>query len=223
MMKTKLTSALLLAGGMILSGAAGATTWSWSGTLTEWAAAGAGSSQIVNGDGDVMFTLFPTTTLPDGSGAFVTLSEFSIGALDYYDVGLSWDPATGYPSGYAGGDKLEYSIMINGASAHQISATSLDSVVAGTGTVAQMSLLDLPSAAVFVSLSSVDGGNTPVSSYLAFSGRSQIGVQDNFQPALNGIYQDAHNSFVVAIPEPASISLMGIGLLGLFLARRRKS
>jgi hypothetical protein len=190
--------------------------------LADWAAAGAGSGQIVDGDGDVMFKLYPTTTLPEGSGNYVTLSEFSIGALDYYDVGLSWGPGSGYPSGYAGGDKLEYGIMINGASSDLITSTSFDTVVAGTGLVAQVSLLDLPSAAVFVSLSSVDGGNTPVSSYLAFSGRTQIGVQNNFQPSLGGVYQDAHNSFTVAIPEPTSVSLMGIGVLGLFLARRRK-
>jgi hypothetical protein len=223
MMKNKLTSACLMAAGLILSGAASATPWSWSGTLAEWAAAGAGSGQILDGDGDVMFKLYPTTTLPDGIGNYVTLSEFSIGARDYYDVGVSWDASTGFGSGYAGSDKLEYGIMINGVAADLITATSFDTVVAGTGLVAQMSLLDLPAATVFVSLSSVDGGNTPVSSYLDFSPRTQIGVQNNFQPSLDGVYLDAHNSFVVAIPEPTSVSLLGIGVLGLFLTRRRRS
>jgi hypothetical protein len=221
-MKTKLTSAILMAGGLILSGAASAAPWSWSGTLAEWAAAGAGTGQIVDGDTDVMFKLYPTTTLPDGTGAYVTLSEFSIGALDYYDVGVSWEPAAGFASGYAGGDKLEYAIMVNGTAPDRITSTSFDTVVAGTGTVAQVSLLDLPAATVFVSMSSVGGSNTPIGSYLAFSGRTQIGVQDNFQPSVDGVYQNAHNSFTVAIPEPTSVSLMGIGVLGLFLARRRR-
>jgi hypothetical protein len=220
MMKTKLTSAILMATGLILSGAASAEPWSWSGTLAEWAAAGAGSGQI--DEGDVTFKLFSTTTLPEGSGTYVTLSKFRIAALDYYDVGLNWGPSTGFDSGYAGGEKLEFSVLINGTSTELIKATSFDTVVAGIGTVAQMSLLDLPSSTVFVSLSSVDGGNTPVSSYLDFSPRTQIAVQNNFQPSLNGVYLDAHDSFVVAIPEPASVSLMGIGVLGLFLARRRK-
>ncbi|WP_395702790.1 hypothetical protein, partial [Aquabacterium sp.] len=142
-MRKSLASGLLLAG-VLVSGAASAAPWTWSGTLADWGAAGGGTGVITDGDGDVSFTLFNTTTIPDGVNGYVTISEVEIGGADYYDVGLSWDASTGFAGGYAGGGQLVYAMDVLAPSTERIVAAALDSAITGTGTTALAVLRDLP-------------------------------------------------------------------------------
>jgi hypothetical protein len=221
-MKHNLMAGLFLLGASLGAGPAmaGPLAWTWSGTLAEWAASGAGTGQITDGDGDAVFKLYDTTSLPDGVGGFVTLSETEIGGVDYYDVGLTWDASTGYASGYGGGGQLVYSLGMLPSSDERLVAASVDSAITGIGTRATARLYDLPSGVFFTDLMSEDGAHDPLHGYASFSPRDVVGVQLTFQPSTTGVFQDAHSSFVV--PEPGSLALALAGLSGLVLLRPKR-
>ncbi len=221
-MKHNLMAGLFLLGASLGASPAmaGPLAWTWSGTLAEWAASGGGTGQITDGDNDAVFKLYDTTTLPDGVGGFVTLSETEIGGVDYYDVGLTWDVTTGYASGYGGGGQLVYSLGMLPGSDERLVAASVDSAITGIGTLAAARLYDLPSGVVITDLMSEDGAHDPLHGYARFSPRQTVGVQFIFQPSNSGVFQDAHSSFVV--PEPASLALALAGLSCLALIRPRR-
>lgn len=224
-MKHNLMAGLVMVSATLVGGSALAdpVTWNWSGSLAEWAAAGGGTGQVTDGDGDAVFKLYSTTSLPDGVGGFVTLSETEIGGVDYYDVGLSWDASTGFAGGYSGGGQLVYSLALQPISAEHIVAAALDSAITGVGTRATARLYGLPSSIFFTDLISEDGAHDPIHGYSSFSPRDTVGVQLNFQPSSTGVFQDAHSSFVVAsVPEPASLALVLAGLSGLALSRLKR-
>lgn len=221
-MKKTFATGLLVVASLMAAGTAGAAPWSWSGSLADWAASGGGTGTIVDGDGDAAFTLFNTTTIPDGANGYVTISELDIGGKDYYDVGITWDSTTGFPAGYVGGGQLVYSMDVIGQTAERIVAAALDTVITGTGTTALMVLRDLPSNTLIANLASFDGSHDPLVGYAGFSGRTSVGVQQIFQPSADGSFDDAHASFVASVPEPSQLALAGVALAGLVLTRRRK-
>jgi hypothetical protein len=218
--KNKLIATLVLTGGLALSGAASASAWSWTGTLADWAASGGGTGVVTDGDGDMQFTLFNSTDIPDRPGVndYITLSEIEIGGKDFYDVGVNWGP-----SGYAGGGQLVYTLNTVGGGGESIRGATLDSTITGDGTTSLMILYDLPVSAIFDNLSSFNGARDPLSGEVSFDGRSIVGVQQVFKPSDTGVFQDSHAGFLTAVPEPGDLSLAGIGLLMAFLARRRKT
>lgn len=85
-MKHNLMAGLVMVGATLVGGPALAdpVTWNWSGSLADWAAAGGGAGDVTDGDGDAVFKLYNTTSLLDGVGGFVTLTETEIGGVDYY-------------------------------------------------------------------------------------------------------------------------------------------
>lgn len=222
-MKRNWMAHVLMVGAAIGAGSALAApaAWSWSGTLAEWAAAGGGTGMVTDGDGDAVFKLYNTTDIPDGVGGYVTLSETEISGVDYYDVGLTWDASTGYAGGYGGGGQLVYSLAMLAGSSERIVAAAIDSAITGIGTAALARLYDLPAGTFFTNLSSFDGAHDPIHGYTAFAPRETVGVQYTFMPSQTGVFQDAHSSFVASVPEPASVALLGLGLAGLALTRRK--
>jgi hypothetical protein len=213
-MKSRLM--VLVAGGLLASGVAAAAPWSTTTNLANWAAAG--STGIVDGDGDMAF-IFSNATIPDGAVGFVTLSEVEIAGVDHYDVGVSWDTASGFPTGYAGGGFLDYGLKVVGGSTELINSAQLS--ITQTGTIAPQvveNVYNVPPGAAFATLAvppSPDG--------VQFIGRGAIGVSDTFQAQTGGVVQDMHNSFTTAVPEPETYALFlaGLGVMGM-LARRRK-
>jgi hypothetical protein len=222
-MKKLFVIGLLAVAGTMFASTASAAPWAWSGSLADWAASGGGTGVIVDGDGDTAFRLFNTTTIPDGVDGYITISELEIGGADYYDVGVAWDTATGHTGGYAGGGQLVYTMEMIGQTAERIVAAALDTVITGTGTTALMILTDQPANSLITNLSSFDGSHDPLVGYAGFAGISLLGVQQLFQPSANGRFDDSHASFVVSVPEPSQLALVGAGMFGLVLARRRKT
>lgn len=219
-MKSRLITPLLLAGGLALAGAASATPWSWTGTLADWAASADGTGVVTDADGDMQFTLFSgSTSIPDRPGTpYITLSEIEIGNKDYYDVSMNWGP-----NGWAGSGQLAYTLQVLGATNERITGASLDSAITGDGTTSLMILRDLPDNTILDNLSSINGARDPSTGMAEFSGRSLLGVQQVFQPSTTGVYQDSHAGFVVTVPEPGAMSLVGLGLFGILVFSRRKA
>jgi hypothetical protein len=224
-MKHNLMAGLVLVGATLAGGPvlAAPLTWSWSGTLAEWAAAGGGTGQVSDVDGHAVFDLDNSTSLPDGLGGYVTLTETEIGGVNYYDVGLNWDTSTGFAGGYGGSGQLVYALAFAPGSAERVVAAALDSAITGIGTRAKARLVDLPSALIVAELVSEDGAHDPIHGYAGFSPRDAVGVQLSFLPSSTGVYQDAHISVVSIVPEPATLALLGAGLLGIALVRRQRA
>jgi hypothetical protein len=215
----------LLACGLLCGGGASAASWNWEGTLASWQAGNtgvAGSGVIKDLDGDTTFTLL-NACIPVGLTGYLTLSEVDISGKSYYDVGLSWSAAAGFPSGYSGGGVLAYTVTsLNPA--RVITSAAFDTVVTGTNLSAKATLAD--SNGSFASLTSTNGSRDPVAAQFEFAGRSSVDVKDTFAPSTTGVFQDAHNAFgVTAVPEPESYAMMlaGLAALGIFGRRRTKA
>lgn len=210
-MKKLVIYTAVLAAGLTFGGAAIAAPWSWTGTLQAWASSGG----IVDGDGDATFTLAGSGiggTLSDTTS--VTISEQEVGDTDFYNVGLDWGT-----TGYAGGGSLTYTIAVTGE--ELIASAALDTVELGSGTSVVKTLSDLPSGAVFASLSSINGARDPVSGMSSFAPRTTLTVTDVIGVSSTGVLNHMDNSFV-AVPEPSQASMVGLALFGLMMARRRR-
>ena len=209
-MNTKFLTGIVMTVGLLASGAASALPCTSYATTDAWA--GAGAAGCTDPDGDMLFTFGAYSGNFAGIGATTAfnVAETEIGGIDYYDVGFGFNPA------YAGGGDISYTMSTIAPSTELIGSAGFDTIITGTGTTATKVLSDVGGAA-FLTLTSTDGSNT---GYVGFSPRSAIDVVDTFNASTSGVFQDAHNN--VTVPEPLSLSLFGIGLVGLGLNRRHR-
>ena len=210
-MNTKFLTGIVMTVGLLASGAASALPCTSYATTDAWA--GAGAAGCTDPDGDMLFTFGAYSGNFAGIGATTAfnVTEQEIGGTDYYDVGFGFSP------GYAGGGDISYTMSTIPPSTELIRSVGFDTIITGTGTTATKVLSDLIDGPDFLTLTSTDGSNT---GYVGFSPTSTIDVVDTFNASTSGVFQDAHNN--VTVPEPLSLSLFGIGLVGLGLNRRRR-
>ena len=246
-MKIKLLiSSLLMAGAFMGSGTASAIPFTIaSGTLSQWAAGtgltlGSGVTQAV---GDITYANHVEATINPSTYLSGDLASSLTGAADYITLAFSEVTPNLYamiytfmttpnPSslttvspffvnggGYTtnGGD-IEYTLK--SLNANLFNAVKLDSTVAinpaVTSTV-DKDVYDL-SNNVLAALQSISGTPDPLSSFAPFAPSQSIFVRDTYN-ATGGIIASSQNQFTT-IPEPMTLIMLGIGLLGFGYSRR---
>ncbi len=240
-MKIKLlASSLLMAGALIGSGTASAAFLIATGTMTEWqnGTLFANPGVIINPN-EIIYTnvieatIAPPTlsgdllTLPNAAD-FITLT-FSEVTANLYTMIFNFD-TVGVDSpffnggGYTtnGGD-IEYTLK--SLNNNVFNAVKLDSTVAinptaGITTV-NKDVYDL-SNNLLVALQSDAGIPDPLLLLAPFTPSQSIFVRDTYN-ANGGIIASSQNQFSTTVPEPTTIALMGLGLLGFAASRKKKA
>lgn len=225
-MKMKLlASSLLMAGAMMASGTASAFVFA-SGTVSQWQAGTmtlfGGATQvagvITDDDQDMNFTWGSLSGDLAGLEAdvVVTLDEVEVGLIDYYDVGFDFS-GIGDEGGFTGASGgINYSLTIVPGTDESITSAAFDTAVLGSGSSATAEL----GSPLFLTMLSTNGERDPAQGDYYFPAKSSITVQDTFTTNGAGLYDDAHNYFDVTVPEPMTLIMMGIGLVGLGYSRR---
>ena len=224
-MKFKTLATILATGGIFFSAGASAIPLPCSLYPTVGLFAAAGSC-IDNLDADLLLTYLGDNLPATGFDVL----EIQGATSDFYEVGLTWpvgyNPGT-LPGGSANPGVFKYAITVLNGEA--INAANFDTVVqnpfstqATGGFLATKQLFDPGSALPFLTLISVNGTRDPLLGETGFNARNTIIVVDTYGPG-DGIYTSSSNSFSVSVPEPGTLALLGLGLLGVALGRKRSS
>ena len=216
-----------MAGALMASGTASAAVF-WFGTFDQFVGAG----PITDGDNDMQFN---STVLPSLSGDLVgkgqwidvVLKEVEIAGVDLYTVSFDFNITDNNPlnpffasGGYVGtGGDFEYSLTAL-VSNEWINSARLDTDVEGglptTNVTKDLYDIDFTNGH-FLTLTSTNGQQDPLVGHTHFDKRHTVYVKDTLNSG-GGIITHVDNQFDV--PEPMTLSLIGMGLAA-FGARRR--
>jgi len=249
-MKTKRNILGALVAGTLLaaSGSASAVTvWDWSGTLANWTTAvpggdgnviydgyfytnnpatpvapnggNAGTTSVNTANPDVTFTYISNTTAVPTN---ITMREDHVGGNAFYNIGLNWSAAQNAGS-------FVYAMTTSDVG-HGFNAASLDTVVSASSGDVTKQVYDYTGnvvGALLLTINSTTGVRTPAAGWdpLAPSlavGYSSVYIVDTINTITGGGVTSIFNE-VTTVPEPATLALLGIGLLGVFGLRRKSA
>ena len=196
----KLLAGIVMTSALLASGMASALSVC-GGTISGW-------TSCTDGNGDMTFTL-NSSTLPGTTG--LSVAESTVGGTALYDLGLSW------ANGYAGGGSITYTVTPQPGLI--VGGVNFGTTAEGS-TEATKQLFD-SAGNLILSLTSTNGSSDPLNGETSITPVSSLQVVDNFTNTENGTFSNADNSFTVTVPEPGSIFLLGVGLIGLVYSRRK--
>jgi len=240
-MKIKLlASSLLMAGALIGSGTASAVSISvFAGTLSNWTTV---NDALADGAADSTFTLnsFSGSGSGSGSAAFngnyidVSIVEIYNGTTSShtdvaYDIIFTpniTDILSPYKAagGYTGTDGV-VNYTIASLNNELFSSARLDVDAAGiTGNLEIVSKVLSDTNGTFLTLNSSGGLPDPTTpgGHYNFTPRVSVNIVDNWN-AHGGLIHSVSNQFDNHVPEPTTIAMMGLGLLGFAASRKKKS
>ena len=226
-MKMKTLAGILAVGALVASGSASALPWSASGTIGLWKAWGGavldggacptGFTCNGIGDSDTTFTWVGGAQPPgvallhDDTKVF--FSEREVGGVDFYNVDFS----KGDTQQVIVGNRAEYRIVTTDPEG--LNGAALGSQRSGPEfSFVEKIVRDETGAVTLLALGSTNGAREPAIGYAGFAPTLSILVQDNLGTTN---FESLTNEYRMGeLPEPATLALFGIGLLGL-LGRRR--
>jgi len=223
-MKLKLLAAIVATGGLLAAAGPSSAVVCGTGTATTlagWAAlGGAGCVDPLDADSTWIWTGGSLNAVAGAAGFQV--QELMLGGSDFYALNLDY---TKLGLGGVNGSFTPLAITtltfdVVQAGPEQLRAGNFDNTVQGSGAVATANL-----APAGLLLTSINGSRDPAQGETPFPAgpQSVLHVTDTWQPSPNSFYTSTNNSFTTAVPEPVSLALVGLGLAGMGLVRRKRN